>query len=237
MYSSAFNGQISEFGTSGMLYRSNKLMYDRATETLWHQFLGIPVVGPLAGTGIQLDILPSVLTTWDEWLADHPDTTVISNDTGVYPPAFYTPEEDFTSIYYSYRIDPGTMFPVAGIDDSLLIKDHVFGLTFGDEARAYKRSSVILAGVINDSLGGQDAVIVALEGGGGAIRAYDGIGLDFEATETGLLLDNHGDHWRVLEDSLENTADPSQSLARLPSRDAYWFGWQAFYPHTDIYQP
>ena len=237
MYSTEFNGQITEFGTSGMLYRSNKLMYDRATETLWHQFLGIPVVGPLAGSGIRLEILPNVLTTWDEWLADHPDTTVITNDTGLYPAAFYTPEEDFTSIYYSYRADPDTMFPVAGIDDGLLIKDQVFGLAFNDAARAYPRSTVALAGVINDTVGGQNAVLVALEGEGGAIRAYDAGNLKFEAIDGGLLQDDNGQQWRILEDSLESTDNPGLKLARLPSRDAYWFGWQAFYPHTDLYMP
>ncbi len=220
-----------------MLYRSNKLMYDRATETLWHQFLGTPVVGPLAGSGIRLEVLPNVLTTWDEWLADHPDTTVISNDTGVYPAAFYTPEADLSSIYYSYRIDPGTMFPVADIDDSLLIKDKVFGLTFADAARAYKRSIVVLEGVINDAVGPQDVVLVALEGGSGAIRAYDGGGLDFEATDAGFLRDGAGQQWRILEDSLVNVDDPARSLCRLPSRDTYWFGWQSFYPHTDLYTP
>ena len=220
-----------------MLYRSNKLMYDRNTETLWHQFLGIPVVGPLAGTGIQLEILPNVLTTWEEWLADHPDTSVISNDTGVYPATFYTPEEDTSSIYFSYRVDPGTMFPVAEIDDSVLVKEQVFGLTFGDAARAYRRSEVSLAGVVNDSVGGQDVVLVALEGGRGAIRAYDGGDLNFEASGAGTLLDNNGQEWRILEDSLDNVEDPGRILSRLPSRDAYWFGWQAFYPHTDLYMP
>ena len=220
-----------------MLYRSNKLMYDRNTETLWHQFLGIPVVGPLAGTGIQLEILPNVLTTWEEWLADHPDTSVISNDTGVYPATFYTPEEDTSSIYFSYRVDPGTMFPVAEIDDSVLVKEQVFGLTFGDTARAYRRSEVSLAGVVNDSVGGQDVVLVALEGGRGAIRAYDGGDLNFEASGAGTLLDNNGQEWRILEDSLDNVQDPGKILSRLPSRDAYWFGWQAFYPNTDLYTP
>ncbi len=220
-----------------MLYRSNKLMYDRNTETLWHQFLGIPVVGPLASTGIQLEILPNVLTTWEEWLADHPDTSVISNDTGVYPATFYTPEEDTSSIYFSYRVDPGTMFPVAEIDDSVLVKEQVFGLTFGDAARAYRRSEVSLAGVVNDSVGGQDVVLVALEGGRGAIRAYDGGDLNFEASGAGTLLDNNGQEWRILEDSLDNVQDPGKILPRLPSRDAYWFGWQAFYPHTDLYTP
>ena len=50
-----------QFGTSGFLYQSNKLMFDRKTETLWHQFRGVPAVGPLVGTGTELEILPMTL--------------------------------------------------------------------------------------------------------------------------------------------------------------------------------
>ena len=87
-------------------------MYDRKTETLWHQFRGEPVVGPLAGSGIQLEVLPNALTTWGAWLAYHPDTTVLSNDTGVYPAETYRPEADSKSFYFSYRNRTDTMFPV-----------------------------------------------------------------------------------------------------------------------------
>lgn len=235
MYSTDINGRTTEFGTSGMLYRSNKLMYDRVTETLWHQFLGEPVVGPLANSGIRLEVLPNVLTTWEEWLAQHPDTTVISNETGVYPAESYLPEEDTRSIYYSYRAATGTMFPVAGIDESLPIKQQVFGLTFGDTARAYPRELLTEAQLLNDNVGGQDVVIVTVAGGGS--RAYDSQGLTFAFSPDGQLLDETGTAWRVFEDALEDTTDPSHRLPRLPSRDAYWFGWQAFYPHTDLYAP
>ncbi len=235
MYSTEIDGEATEFGTSGMLYRSNKLMYDRATETLWHQFRGEPVVGPLAGSGIRLEVLPSVLTTWDEWLSEHPDTTVISNDTGYYPAEVYRPEDDGGSIYYSYRANPGTMFPVAGIPDDLPVKEQVFGLTFGGAARAYPRAALALTPALNDSVGGQDVVIVTTEGGG--VRAYDRGGLEFQHGEGGELQDDQGRQWRALEDALESVDGPEQRLARLPSRDAYWFGWRAFYPHTDIYAP
>ena len=245
MYSTEIDGGTTEFGTSGMLYRSNKLMYDRATETLWHQFRGEPVVGPLAGSDIKLEVLPNVLTTWGEWKAEHPDTTVISNDTGVYPAEFYTPEEDFSSIYYSYRADPGTMFPVAGIDDRLPIKEQVFGLTFniepdGGEARAYPRPALTHSPVLNDTVGGQEVVIITVAGGG--VRAFDRNGLEFQIGPEGQLQDGMGREWKVLEDALENASGPrpysvGERLERLPSRDAYWFGWHAFYPHTDVYTP
>ena len=153
MYSTEINGETTEFGTSGMLYRSNKLMYDRATETLWNQFTGVPVVGPLAGSDIRLKVLPNALTTWEEWLEQHPDTTVISNETGVYSPDLYRPEWDMRSIYFSYRTSPGTMFPVAGIDETLPIKEQVFGLVFGEAARAYARPALMQAQVVNDTVG------------------------------------------------------------------------------------
>ena len=235
MYSTEINGQTTEFGTSGMLYRSNKLMYDRVTETLWHQFRGEPVVGPLANSGVRLEVLPNVLTTWGEWLEQHPETTVISNDTGVYPADSYLPEEDPLSIYFSYRADAGTMFPVAGINESLPIKQQVFGLAFGDQARAYSRDTLVQNPLLNDNVGGQEVVILTVAGGGS--RAYDRQGIELQFSSEGQLQSDDGRAWRVLEDALESVDDPSQRLPRLPSRDAYWFGWQTFYPHTDLYSP
>ena len=235
MYSTDVNGETTEFGTSGMLYRSNKLMYDRATETLWNQFIGVPVVGPLAGSGIKLEVIPSILTTWEEWLNTHPDTTVISNQTGVYPADTYRPEWDMQSIYFSYRQDAGTMFPVAGIDEGLPIKQQVFGLVFDDKARAYSRSALASVPVLNDIVGGQEVVLVTVAGGG--IRAYARDGLRFSTDNDGRLMDNQGREWRVFEDNIELAGDSSQRLDRLPSRDAYWFGWQAFYPDTELWQP
>ena len=57
------------FGSSGFVYRSNKLMYDQATHSLWNQFTGRPVVGPLTGSGIELKVLPVTLASWRDWLA------------------------------------------------------------------------------------------------------------------------------------------------------------------------
>ena len=137
MYSARVNGQPTTFGTSGLLYRSNKLMYDRATNTVWHQFTGEPVIGALAGSGVKLPFFPSVLTTWQEWLAEHPDTTVISDETGLYEQSFYEPESDPASIYYDYRSSSETMFPVWPRSDKLVTKDVVLGVEIGGESKAY----------------------------------------------------------------------------------------------------
>src|SRR5262249_49792247 len=65
------------FGTSGLLVRSNKLMLDRQTRTLWSNLTGEPVLGPLAASGFRLQILPLTVTTWGEWRSRHPATTVL----------------------------------------------------------------------------------------------------------------------------------------------------------------
>ena len=72
LYDATVNGVHHELGTSGFLYRSNKLMYDHATKSLWSTLSGTPVVGPLVGQGIELKTLSVVTSTWKEWRRRHP---------------------------------------------------------------------------------------------------------------------------------------------------------------------
>ena len=106
LYDGRVDGAVYRFGTSGLLYRSNKLMYDRVTNTLWDQFVGEPVWGELVGSGIRVAPLPSVNTTWEQWLAAHPDTTVLDINTGF--------ERDYGPgvAYRDYNASPRLMFPV-----------------------------------------------------------------------------------------------------------------------------
>jgi Protein of unknown function (DUF3179) len=69
------------FGSSGFVHRSNKLIYDQATHSLWSQFTGWPVVGPLTGLGIELAVLPVTIASWRDWRARHPTTKMLSLDT------------------------------------------------------------------------------------------------------------------------------------------------------------
>ncbi|MHC4420040.1 MAG: DUF3179 domain-containing (seleno)protein [Planctomycetota bacterium] len=77
-------GEILEFGVSGLLYNSNLLMYDRreggAGESLWSQLLGKAIVGPAAAGGRTLTMIDTALVAWADWLAAHPDTTVVDRD-------------------------------------------------------------------------------------------------------------------------------------------------------------
>ena len=231
---------MTEFGTSGLLYRSTKLMYDRETQTQWVQFFGEPVVGQLADTGIKLEVLPVSVTTWGEWHAAHPDTTVLDIVTGVYTPQLYSPEDDPRSVYADYREDAGTMFPVWHQSDRLPTKAEVLGLKVNGRTKAYPLEVLRTDQVINDTLGGENLVVVTKKDAGAA-RAYQRGSHSFSLAEAMegvevILVDDQGGRWRMEEGALVRIGGSDERLKRLPSHMAYWFGWYSFYPDTYVYE-
>jgi hypothetical protein len=81
-YDSMVGGRLRTLGTSGLLYRSNKLMFDEETKSLWSTLEGKPVVGSLVGQGLELRPRSVVTTTWGEWRRLHSETTVLSRRRG-----------------------------------------------------------------------------------------------------------------------------------------------------------
>ena len=208
------------FGSSGLLYRSNKLMYDTETESLWNQFTGRPVVGELTGSGIELKILPVVITSWKDWLAAHPDTTVLSLDTGF--------ERDYRpgQPYGTYFASPELMFPAVVRDRRLDPKDRIFVLRDGDNEMAWAISVFGSGAILHDRVGSLDVVLIG-NGETETVRAYESGGRTFTAVEGDpARLESEGALWNVTEDAL--TGPGGESLARLPGHVAYWFAWQSY---------
>ncbi len=242
MYSANINGVPTTFGTSGLLYRSNKIMYDRATNSLWHQLTGEAVVGLMAESGFKLDFFPVVLTTWDEWTELHPDTTVLNVETGYYAGAFYVPESNPRSIYHQYFNSSDTMFPVPTRDDGLAAKDIVLGVGIGGRYKAYPSDALRRDRVVNDVVGGNEIVVVGSPGSESA-RAYASQGRRFETPDDSHLdlgpstelVDGDGVTWLVTEDHLVNGDDPDQKLDRIPTHMSFWFGWYQFHTDTELY--
>ena len=241
-YHGEFDGMETTFGTSGFLYRSNKIMYDRETLSLWNQETGQPVIGELADSGIQLNFFPTLLTTWGEWTDEHPDTTVLALDTGVSQPGSYFPEDNPNATYYEYFNTPGTMFPVWIRDDSLEAKDVVLGVNIGEAQKAYPVSVLQVERVVNDTLGETNVVVLGSEISQAA-KAYERGDQEFSRVEgdtsTGVpmkLVDQNGHVWDVTEEALVNASDSSQTLPRIPTHSSFWFGWYAFYPDTELYE-
>jgi hypothetical protein len=241
VYSAKIDGKPTTFGTSGMLYRSNKLMYHRTTETLWSQFTGVPVIGPLADSGIRLGLFPSEQTTWSKWRARHPDTTVLSLDTGVYLASQYPPESDPTTIYYNYFNSPGTMFPVFQQSARLALKDIVLGIEIGGVSTAYPIALLQAARVINDGVG-ETAVVVLGSAESQAARAYERGAREFslDASRDGTsglpatLTDATGARWTVTEGAIVSAN--GTRLARIPAITSFWHGWFSFHAQTGVYE-
>ncbi len=235
-----------DFGSSGLLMRSNKLMVDRQTRTLWNQFTGEPVLGALAGRELRLSRIPSVVARWKDWLARHPDTTVLSLATGHDRP--YRPG----AAYAGYFAAPGTMFPVGRKRGELPEKERIFGVDRSGLAKAYPLGTLLERGVVNDAVGDLPLVLVAygariwvdgssVQSGparyesGGEVRAYRRGDHEFRLGEASdHLLDENGQRWAVQEDALISGTGDRQE--RVPGVLSYWFAWQSFHPRTDLYR-
>ena len=207
------------FGSSGLIYRSNKLMYDQATHSLWHQFTGRPVVGPLTGSGIELEVLPVTITTWREWQAQHPDTKVLSLDTG--HERNYTPGEPYGEYFASDEL----MYPMLVPDKRLAPKDYVFALRVDGHEQAWSLADFAGGRVINATVGDLPVVLIG-DAATRTVRAYEAGSRKFATGSDKAALVADGQSWRIEEDAL--VAPDGARLARLPGHIAYWFAWQSF---------
>ena len=225
LYRQEVEGRSFEFGTSGFLYRSNKLMYDRSTYSLWSALEGVPVTGELVGSGLRLQRLPIVTTTWREWRRRHPRTKVLSLETGH--------DRDYGEgvAYRDYFASRDLLFPVPELDRRLRPKQDVLALLLDRVPVAIRAGLLRKRALVHLEVQGRAVVI--LTDRSGASRVYQADEVRFAQWDRGsVLIDSQGERWEVGEDALEG---PSQRLLkRLPAHRAYWFGWRAQFPHTRL---
>ncbi len=149
--------------TSGLLSRSNKVMYDLRTFSVFDTFTGAAVSGPLQDQGLVLEEVTVVRSTWAEWKRAHPDTAIIAEDGG---------------IGRSYELDPlgdrdadGPIFPIGDFDERRPVQELVVGVITGDGtpiAFPSDAATDVLFDGGTVELGG----VTLLEDGGG-LRAID----------------------------------------------------------------
>jgi hypothetical protein len=207
------------FGSSGFLYRSNKLMYDSATNSLWNQFTGRPVVGELTGSGIELKVLPVAITSWERWRAAHPRTRVLSLETG------YSRDYGSGAAYREYFSSPDLMFPALLRRGELRAKDFVFALRGTGAEKAWPLTLFEGGTVINDTAGVLDLVLIG-DAATRSVRAYASGARQFAAGAGPDELVEAGRSWRVTEAEL--VGPDGARLERLPGHIAYWFAWAGY---------
>ena len=227
-YKTKFKGKQYTLGTSGFLYRSNKLMYDKATQSMWSTTRGVPVLGPLVGKGIELEFESVVTTTWGEWRKRHPDTTVLSLNTG------HTRDYGEGVAYNDYFSSDRLMFNTPFMDDRLKNKREVLALRFAaapGQQLAIDTKFLDENHVYENKIGQQSFVV--LTDNSGANRVYDPKGLNFESYDRETLaVDGKGGEWQVKEQWL--VSEDGTKLPRLPYHRAFWFGWRAAFPETQL---
>lgn len=239
VYDTRSNGQHYELGTSGFLYRSNKLMYDHDTKSLWSTLRGTPVVGKLVSDGstqpIQLEPLQVVTTTWGKWRDTHPNTTVLTRRTG------HRRDYSEGAAYRDYFATDRLMFTVPKLDTRLKNKDEVFVVRVGRPAPANEERQAPLAisskflmrnPIYYDQVANERFVV--LTDSTGANRAYETGTIQFsELIDDGRVRDEKGNIWNVTEDELANPYT-EETLSRLPAHRAFWFGWYSAHPDTRL---
>jgi len=221
------DGQEVTFGTSGKLYNSNLLMYDRLTESYWSQALGIAVKGEL--TGSQLNLIPFDVITWGDWKKLHPDTKILTTDTGFL-------RSYATDPYGNYYTEPRIMFPVENSDDRIHPKEIIIGFTENEFSKAYKQNDIESKILINDYVGETPVLLISLfsENSRAFERTINNKVLDF-VYEDGKILDvSTNSEWNYDGLSISGELE-GEHLKRMPIKPGFWFEWIAFHPETLIY--
>ena len=228
VFERVIDGKEVEFGTSGKLYNSNLVMYDRLTDSYWSQALGVAITGEL--TGYELKRIPFDVISWADWKTLYPETLVLTTETGHIRSYGVDP-------YGDYYTDPRILFPVEHEDDRMHPKELILGFHEDDAFKAYKQDDVESAIVINDIFNNKPMMLVSLFSGDS--RAFDrtvnGKVLTFDFVDDVIIDLESKSKWNFDGVATSGSMEGIQ-LVRLPFNPGFWFEWVAFHPDTEVYE-
>ena len=231
------DGNTIEFGTSGKLYNSNLVMYDRKSNSLWSQALGEGIVGEYAG--VKLERIPFDVAYWKEWKDLYPESKVLTRDTGSVRPYGADPYGD----YYTNDL---ILFPVANDDKRMGLKEIIIGLENNkDQYKAYKLQDIESNKIINDVIS-EDKKIALVSLQPFMVRVFDRV-IDNDDEDKKIMVDLfYNETTNTLIDkvtSSELNFDgkfikgqlKDKQLNRLPMDQGFWFEWAVFHPETEVF--
>ncbi|MGB5882321.1 MAG: DUF3179 domain-containing protein, partial [Thermoanaerobaculia bacterium] len=238
-------GVLYDFGVSGNLRSSDLIMWDRQTHSWWQQLTGEAIVGEL--TGCQLTLLPSAITSWEDFKASYPNGLVLSRDTGF--------SRDYgRNPYAGYDRTDNPPFLIQGNPDGrLLPKERIVSVTINDVAVAFPFTSVEQKRVVNYTVGGQDLAVFFKPGTRSALdrsviaeskevgatgvfdTSVDGRKLTFRHDGEDFVDFETGSVWTILGEAIEGPLTGS-ILTPIVHANPFWFSWAAFKPDTLIYK-
>ncbi len=220
-------GDTHQLGTSGFLYRSNKLMFDKKTQSLWNTTTGQPVVGPLVTKQISLKAYPVITTNWGEWKKQYPNSEVLSLDTG------HQRDYDEGVAYKKYFESDQLMFPVPSNDSSLALKDEVLVIrhkNYNHSPIAVSTSKLRKNPLLPLSHDGKEFFIITERSG--ASRVYTGAKIKFDKKISSRLLDQYGKEYTYDDEAI--WSDRKALLQRVVAHRSFWFSWYNQFPNTSL---
>jgi hypothetical protein len=239
----AVDGRTLVFGVSGLLYKANQILFDRQTHSLWSQLLGGAVVGPLRGTALRP--VPLVMESWGAWLADHPNTTVLSIRRDSFARRFTNPYsvrtdrgiQDSNDPYGAYLSKISAYFRTVhqGVQDG----EYVLGLVVSGKAKAYPQTRLARHGVVDDAVGGVPVLAVHDSPAfydGFFDRRIGGRTLTFGLQGHALVDRETRSRWDARSGRALSGPFAGTTLRRLPAETSLWFAWRLFHPQTLVYR-
>jgi len=233
-YNRDLNGNITTFGVSGLLYNTNLIPYDRATNSNWSQMKLLCVNGELKGKIPETN--NAIETSWATWKRIFPDAQVVSSSTGYSRSYGNYP-------YGSYKSNNSLLFPVNPSNSQLPMKERVHGIIHGSKTLAFRFSSFNNGiSAMSKVVDGSSITIVGSKADNYIVSYYnklsDGTNLSFTVVQDKLpivLTDNEGNSWDIFGEAVGG-ARLGQRLKPTKSFIAYWFAWAAFYPDIEIFK-
>ncbi len=230
-------GEALTFGTSGDLVNSNLLMYDRETDSRWPQILGQAIVGPSRGR--RLEEIPLQWTTWRHWRRAHPDTRVLSTDTGFLRNYGDDPYGSYNPLggYYK-RSSSDLFFPVLNDDSRFPRKDVFVGAKLAEVRLAVRKDVVRRERAVMARMG-RSRVAFLHDPDLDDVRAYRA-----HAGGRALLLAPGSERGRYVDEATGSVLDArggivsgplrGSELERVTSYDVMWFAWAAFFRDSKV---
>jgi hypothetical protein len=246
------DGKTTTFGASGALFRSNLLMYDRVSDSLWPQLTGIAARGERAGA--RLLRIPSPIVSWRSFEEAFPDARVLSRATGFDRPYGENP-------YPGYDTDESPSLDVdLEVDERLPPMERVLGVRTNDRVIAYpfgrlkREAGDDGVSVISDSLGGTPIVVIWMKGTASALDSKDivasrdvGSAVAFSSSVGGRAVHLVERNGRISDRATNSTWDifgratrgslRGERLDGVDTLEAFWFNWAAFHPNTEVWSP
>jgi len=235
--------RVLSFGTSGMLFNSALVMYDRQTESLWSHFTSQALAGVL--TGERLATFPVTVVSWVEWREAHPSGRVLSRDTGV--------DRDYgRNPYPGYDDIDNPPFLFDGeVDGRLAAKERIVGVGLDRDPVAVRLDALSDQGVLEVEVDGEPLTVWHLPGTSSALDTGEvAAGRDVGATGVfvpeidgrSLTFERDGDRFVDRETSTawdifgRGVSGPlsGERLEAVDHVDTFWFAWAAYQADTRI---